>query len=120
MPDLEAQLRAPLADRYRVDREIGRGGVATVSLADDLRHHRGVAVQVLRPNLATTLGPDRFLREIETAAQLTHAHVLPLPDSGEAEGFLQCMMRYIEGESLREKLAKEGESPVADAVRTRV
>ncbi len=81
-------LKAALADRYEIEREIGQGGMATVYLAEDLKHHRKVAVKVLRPDLAAALGPERFLREIEIAANLTHPHILPLHDSGEAEGFL--------------------------------
>jgi serine/threonine-protein kinase len=91
--------------------------MATVYLAEDLKHHRQVAVKVLRPDLAATLGPDRFLREIEVAAQLRHPHILPLYDSGEADGFLYYVMPYEEGQSLREKLSKEGELPVPEAVR---
>jgi len=91
--------------------------MATVYLAEDVRHHRKVAVKVLRPDLAATLGPARFLREIEIAAQLQHPHILPLLDSGEAEGFLYYVMPYIEGESLRERLIRQRELPVAEAVR---
>jgi serine/threonine-protein kinase len=91
--------------------------MATVYLAEDLKHHRRVAVKVLRADLAATLGPDRFLREIAIAARLSHPHILPLHDSGEAEGFLYYVMPYIEGQSLREKLLREGELPIGDAVR---
>ena len=111
------RLKAALADRYAIDEEIGSGGMATVYLAEDLKHHRKVAVKVLRPDLAATLGPDRFLREIEVAAQLHHPHILPLYDSGDADGFLYYVMPYEEGQSLREKLAREGELPVPEAVR---
>ena len=111
------RLRAALADRYAVEREIGAGGMATVYLAEDLKHHRKVAVKVLRPDLAAALGTERFLREIEVAAQITHPHVLPLHDSGEADGLLYYVMPYIEGESLRERLEREGELPVTEAVR---
>jgi serine/threonine protein kinase len=83
-----AALRNALADRYLLERELGQGGMATVYLAEDVRHHRKVAVKVLRPELAATLGPDRFLREIETAAQFQYPHILPLLDSGEASGFV--------------------------------
>ena len=100
MADLFARLQAALADRYRVERELGRGGMATVFLALDLKHDRPVAVKVLRPELAAALGPERFLREIRLAARLTHPHILPLHDSGEADGFLFYVMPYVEGESL--------------------
>ena len=117
MPDILDRLKTALADRYAVEREIGAGGMATVYLAEDLKHHRKVAVKVLRPDLAAALGPERFLREIEVAAQLHHPHILPLYDSGEAGGFLYYVMPYEEGQSLREKLTSEGELPVGDAVR---
>ncbi len=117
MPDILDRLRSALADRYAIEDEIGAGGMATVYLAEDLKHHRKVAVKVLRPELAATLGPERFLREIEVAAQLQHPHILPLHDSGEAEGFLYYVMPYVEGHSLRERLAREGELPVHEAVR---
>ena len=111
------RLKTALADRYAIAEEIGSGGMATVYLAEDLKHHRKVAVKVLRPDLAATLGPARFLREIEVAAQLHHPHILPLYDSGDADGFLYYVMPYEEGQSLREKLAREGELPVPEAVR---
>jgi Tol biopolymer transport system component len=111
------RLQAALGDRYRIERELGSGGMATVYLAEDLRHHRQVAVKVLRPELAATLGPERFLREIETAAQFQHPHILPLLDSGEAGGFLYYVMPYVEGESLRARLARHGELPIHDAVK---
>jgi serine/threonine-protein kinase len=111
------RLKAALAGRYELEREIGAGGMATVYLAEDPKHHRKVAVKVLRPELASTLGGDRFFREIELAAQLTHPHILPLHDSGEAEGFLYYVMPYIQGESLRARLEREGELPVAEAIR---
>ena len=111
------RLTAALADRYRIEREIGAGGMATVYLAEDLRHHRKVAVKVLRPELAASIGPERFMREIEVAARLQHPHILPLHDSGEADGFLYYVMPYVEGVSLRERLAQQGELPVPDAVR---
>ena len=117
MTDQLDRLKIALADRYRIEREIGRGGMATVYLAEDLKHHRQVAIKVLRPDLAATLGPERFLREIEVAAQLQHPHILPLHDSGEADGFLYYVMPFVEGQSLRDKLAKEGELPIGDAVR---
>ncbi len=111
------RLSAALADRYTIEHEIGAGGMATVYLAEDLKHHRKVAVKVLRPELAAVLGADRFLREIEIAAKLQHPHILPLHDSGEADGFLYYVMPYVDGESLRSKLAREHELPVQEAVR---
>ena len=117
MTDAFDRLKTALADRYAIQEEVGAGGMATVYLAEDLKHHRQVAVKVLRPELAATLGPERFLREIETAARLTHPHILPLYDSGEAGGFLYYVMPYIDGESLRERLVQHGELPIADAVK---
>jgi serine/threonine-protein kinase len=111
------RLKTALADRYAIEREIGSGGMATVYLAQDVRHDRQVAVKVLRPDLAATLGPERFHREIKIAAQLQHPHILPLHDSGEADGFLYYVMPYVEGQSLRDKLAKEGELPIGEATR---
>src|SRR3989440_703775 len=116
MADPQARLQAPLADRYAIERELGRGGMATVYLAQDLKHRRPVAIKVLAPELAAALGRERFLREIETAARLTHPHILPLHDSGEADGFLYYVMPYVEGESLRDRLNREGQLPIADAV----
>jgi tetratricopeptide (TPR) repeat protein len=101
------RLKSALADRYAVEREIGSGGMATVYLAEDLKHHRQVAVKVLRPDLAAALGSERFLREIEIAARLDHPHILPLYDSGEAQGFLYYVMPFVEGESLRDRLDRE-------------
>jgi eukaryotic-like serine/threonine-protein kinase len=109
-------LATALQDRYRFDRELGAGGMATVYLAEDLKHQRKVAVKVLRPDLAATLGPDRFIREITIAAGLSHPHILPLHDSGEAGGYLYYVMPYVDGQSLREKLVREGELPIPDAV----
>ena len=111
------RLAAALADRYRIDRELGQGGMATVYLAHDLRHDRNVALKVLRPDLAASLGPERFLREVKIAANLTHPHILALHDSGEAGGFLYYVMPYIEGETLRARLAREGELPVPEAAK---
>ena len=116
MPDLLARLRAALADRYTIERELGRGGMATVYLAEDLKHHRKVAVKVLKPQVAAVLGPERFLREIEIAAALTHPHILPLYDSGEADGLLYYVMPYVEGESLRDRLSREKQLPLNDAL----
>ena len=110
MPDTFDRLKQALADRYAIEHELGSGGMATVYLAEDLKHHRKVAVKVLRSDLAAALGPERFLREIEIAANLTHPHIVPLHDSGEADGFLYYVMPYVEGPSLQEKLAKEGEA----------
>jgi serine/threonine-protein kinase len=110
-------VRAALADRYAVARELGQGGMATVYLAEDLKHHRKVAVKVLRPELAAALGAERFTREIEIGAQLQHPHVLPLLDSGEAGGVLYYVMPYVDGESLRERLVRVGELPVHEAVK---
>ena len=91
-----------LRGRYRIEREVGHGGMATVYLAEDLKHHRRVAVKVLRPELAAALGPERFLREIEIAARLHHPHILPLYDSGDAGGVVYYVMPFVEGESLRD------------------
>jgi serine/threonine-protein kinase len=111
------RLKVVLADRYAIQRELGAGGMATVYLAEDLKHHRKVALKVLRPDLAATLGPERFIREITVAANLQHPHVLPLYDSGEAGGFLFYVMPYVDGPSLRQKLIREGPLPITDAVR---
>jgi serine/threonine-protein kinase len=105
-----------LADRYTLEREIGSGGMATVYLAQDLKHDRRVAVKVLDPDLAQSIGAERFLREIKTAANLAHPHILPVFDSGEAEGFLFYTMPYVEAESLRTRLSKERQLPVEDAI----
>jgi predicted ATPase len=112
-----AKLSAALADRYRLTRELGAGGMATVYLADDLRHSRQVAVKVLRPELAESLGIDRFLREITTTANLRHAHILPLYDSGEADGHLFYVMPFVEGESLRDRLTRDAQLPMDEALR---
>jgi serine/threonine-protein kinase len=111
------RLQSSLASRYRIVREAGHGGMATVYLAEDLKHDRRVAVKVLRPELAAALGPERFLREIQIAAVLAHPHILPLHDSGEAGGFVFYVMPYVEGESLRDRLEREGQLPAGDAVR---
>ncbi len=117
MSDPLDALRAALADRYTIERELGAGGMATVYLARDLKHHRKVGVKVLRPELAAVLGAERFLREIEIAAKLTHPHILPLHDSGHTDGFLYYVMPYIEGESLRGRLERERQLPIDDAIR---
>jgi hypothetical protein len=116
MTDELERLRSALPDRYLVERELGRGGMATVYLAEDTKHGRQVAIKVLHPELAAALGTARFLREIETAAQLSHPHILSLHDSGESEGFLYYVMPYVEGESLRDRLQREEQLPVDDAL----
>ncbi len=116
MADLLERLKSALADRYAVESEIGRGGMATVFLAEDLRHDRKVAIKVLHPELAASLGTDRFLREIKVAAQLEHPHILALIDSGEADGLPYFVMPYVEGESLRERLEREGQLPIEQAL----
>jgi Tol biopolymer transport system component len=115
--DALAGLASALADRYRIERELGQGGMATVYLAHDVRHDRPVAVKVLRPELAAVIGAERFLAEIRTTAHLQHPHILPLFDSGEADGFLYYVMPYVEGDSLRDRLAREKQLPVDEAVR---
>ena len=123
MSDQLEALRAALGSTYRIDRLLGEGGMATVWLAQDLRHHRPVALKLLRPELAQAIGTDRFMREIEVAARLNHPHILPLLDSGMVRlspGWPQCpyyVMPYIEGESLRVRIAREGKLPEADALR---
>jgi serine/threonine-protein kinase len=117
MSEITSRLKAALADRYAIQEELGAGGMATVYLAEDLKHHRKVAVKVLRPELAATLGPERFLREIEISANLNHPHILPLFDSGEADGFLYYVMPYVEGESLRDRLSREKQLPIHDALK---
>ena len=110
--DLLGQLTAALGDRYRVERELGQGGMAIVFLAEDLKHHRRVAIKVLKPELAVALGSDRFVREIAIAATLQHPHILPLFDSGDAGGLLYYVMPFVEGESLRQRLAREQQLPL--------
>lgn len=114
---LVEQLRQALAGHYAVDRELGRGGMAAVVLAEDLKHKRPVAIKVLNPEIARLVGPDRFLREIEIAARLTHPHILPVFDSGNAAGLLYYVMPYVRGESLRHRLDRSGPLPVTEAVR---
>ena len=115
MPTTES-LRTALADRYRIERELGQGGMATVYLAHDLKHDRKVALKVLRPELAAVIGAERFLAEIKTTANLQHPHILPLHDSGDAEGFVFYVMPYVEGESLRDRLTREKQLSISDAV----
>ena len=110
------RLRESLAQSYVIDRELGRGGMSAVFLAQDCKHHRPVAIKVLHPELAASLGPDRFLQEIELAARLNHPHILPLFDSGSVDGMLFYVMPYIEGESLRERLDREQQLPIEEAV----
>ncbi len=117
MSDPLNRLTAALADRYRIERELGQGGMATVYLAHDFKHDRKVAIKVLRPELAAVIGADRFLSEIKTTANLQHPHILPLHDSGEADSFLFYVMPFVEGESLRDRLHREKQLPIGDAVR---
>jgi serine/threonine protein kinase len=117
VPALLDSLREALADRYAVQREVGRGGMATVFLAEDLKHHRSVAIKVLHAELAAALGAERFLREIEIAARLQHPHIVPLYDSGSAAGLLYYVMPFVEGESLRDRLTREKQLPQDDALR---
>jgi eukaryotic-like serine/threonine-protein kinase len=116
MADAFERVRRALADRYVVQRELGHGGMATVYLAQDPKSRRQVAIKVLRPELAAALGAERFAREIATAAPLAHPHILPLYDSGEADGVLYYVMPFIEGESLRDRLEREGPLPLEDAL----
>ncbi|HSE47028.1 MAG TPA: serine/threonine-protein kinase, partial [Gemmatimonadales bacterium] len=111
------RLAAALADRYKIDRELGQGGMATVYLAEDLKHRRKVAIKVLRPELAAVIGADRFVREIQTIAALQHPHILGLIDSGEVNGTAYYVMPFVEGESLRDRLSREKQLPITDAVR---
>src|SRR5262245_29587963 len=117
MTDVLERLREALAGRYTVERELGQGGMATVYLAMDLKHHRQVAIKVLAPDIARSVGPQRFLREIEIAAGLTHPHILPVFDSGDAGGVLYYTMPFIEGESLRDRLRRQQPLPLEEAVR---
>ena len=116
-PELVGPLAAALAERYPLERQLGAGGMATVYLAEDVKHHRKVAIKVLHAELSAILGPERFLKEIELTANLQHPHILPLFDSGSADGLLYYVMPYIEGETLRTRLEREGQLPVATAVR---
>ena len=117
MNNAPERLAAAVADRYRLEQELGAGGMATVYLAQDLKHDRKVAVKVLRPELAAVIGAERFLSEIKTTANLQHPHILPLFDSGAADSFLYYVMPFIEGESLRDRLNREKQLPLSDAVR---
>ncbi|MCI0434436.1 MAG: serine/threonine-protein kinase, partial [Gemmatimonadetes bacterium] len=115
--DLLDRLSRALDGRYRITRRLGEGGMAVVFLADDIRHDRRVAIKVLRPDVASSIGAERFLREIRVTAQLSHPHILPLLDSGDAGGLLFYVMPLVEGESLRELLQRERQLPVDTAVR---
>ena len=110
------KLEKALSGKYTIGHELGRGGMATVYLAHDVKHDREVALKVLHPELSSSLGPDRFLREIKVAARLNHPHILPLHDSGESDGFLYYVMPYVEGESLRAKLNRSGRLPLDEAL----
>src|SRR5512147_659052 len=116
-PAATERLTVALAGRYRIERELGAGGMATVYLAEDLKHDREVAIKVLKPELAAVLGAERFVVEIKTTAALQHPHILPLFDSGSADGFLYYVMPYIRGETLRDKLNRETQLGVDEAVR---
>ena len=111
------RLTAALSDRYTIERELGAGGMATVYLAADLKHDRKVALKVLHTDLAAVIGAERFLSEIKTTANLQHPHILPLFDSGEADSFLFYVMTYVRGETVRDRIEREKQLPVADAVR---
>ena len=117
MSDALTRLTSALADRYRIERELGAGGMATVYLAEDLKHRRKVALKVLRPELAAVIGAQRFLAEITTTANLQHPHILPLHDSGTVDGTVFYVMPFVEGESLRDRIGREKQLPIADAVR---
>lgn len=117
MTDVLTRLRDALSSHYAVERELGQGGMATVYLATDLKHRRPVAIKVLAPDISRSVGPDRFLREIEIAARLTHPHILPVFDSGDADGLLYYVMPFIAGESLRDRLRRGDPIPLEDALR---
>jgi serine/threonine-protein kinase len=117
MTSLPPRISGALSGHYRLEQEIGAGGMATVYLAEDLRHDRRVALKVLRPELAAVIGAERFLAEIKLTANLQHPHILPLFDSGAADSFLYYVMPFVEGESLRDRLRREKQLPVEDALR---
>jgi serine/threonine-protein kinase len=112
--ELLDELARALGDRYRVERELGQGGMAIVYLAEDLKHHRRVAIKLLKPELSAVIGSERFLREIDIAATLQHPHILPLYDSGRAGGLFYYVMPFVEGESLRQQLGREQQLPLDD------
>src|SRR6476660_8285788 len=117
MPETQSRLQVALSDRYQIEREIGAGGMATVFLAQDLRHDRRVALKRLRPELSAVIGAERFLAEIKLTANLQHPHILPLFDSGEADSFLFYVMPFVQGETLRDRLNREKQLGISDAVR---
>src|SRR6188474_3739986 len=117
MPTLEERLLQSLEGRYSLERELGEGGMALVYLARDIRHDRKVALKVLRPEISAEIGAERFLREIKMAAGLTHPHILPVYDSGQADGLLFYVMPNMEGRSLRERLEAEKQLPLDEAMR---
>ncbi|MEK6688154.1 MAG: serine/threonine-protein kinase, partial [Gemmatimonadota bacterium] len=117
MSDIVERLNAGLSGRYRVDGELGQGGMAIVYQAQDLRHERDVAIKVLRPEIGTEVGAERFLQEIRIAARLIHPHILPLYASGEVEGLLYYVMPNMKGSSLRDRMDREGQIALADAIR---
>src|SRR6476646_4370219 len=117
MTDTLTSLTAALAGRYRLERELGQGGMATVFLARDLKHNRRVALKVLKPELGAVLGVERFLSEIQVTANLQHPNLLPLFDSGECDGLLYYVMPFVDGESLRTRVDREKQLPVEEAVR---
>ncbi|MEP6509191.1 MAG: protein kinase, partial [Gemmatimonadales bacterium] len=117
MSDLQQRLETGLAGRYTVQRQLGEGGMAVVFLARDLRHERAVAVKVLRPDISAEIGAERFLREIKMAASLTHPHILPMFDSGDADGLLFYVMPNMEGNSLRDRIAAESQLGLEEALR---
>jgi serine/threonine-protein kinase len=116
MTDVLDRLKAAVAGRYTIERELGHGGMATVYLARDVKHERDVALKVLRPELSAVVGGERFLREIHIAASLSHPHILPLLDSGEADGLLYYVMPYVAGESLRQQLNRETQLSIEEAI----
>src|SRR5512141_718803 len=117
MSDAAGRLQAALADRYRLERELGAGGMATVYLAEDLKHERRVAIKVLHPELSAVIGAARFLAEIKLTAQLQHPHILGLIDSGECDGLLYYVMPFVDGETLRTRITREKQLRVRDAIR---